>query len=212
MIAKLRVMALAALCLEACGDVVVDPSASRLWSTVTESQVVLPLPWPAGAATATLSVPASGLFAGTEAILSKSADASYVLELPRPSSPGEEYMVSPAVEFKNANGEALAPKLNASLAVVCDLPAFYGTDVSADAWTRIRKGSYVLPKPSNETSLQIGYLDSVSTNVLGECCAWMALSSKKSGSYSLMLYGADGEHSLSAMLEALATGLVFSVK
>ena len=92
MIAKLRVLALAALCLEACGDVVVDPSASRMWSTVTESQVVLPLPWPAGAATATLSVPASGLFAGTEAILSKSADASYVLELPRPSSPGEEYM------------------------------------------------------------------------------------------------------------------------
>ena len=213
MFAKLRVLALAALCLEACGgDVVVNPSASRLWSTVTEPQIVLPVPWPAGAVTATLSVPASGLFAGTDVELAKGTDSSYVLNLPRPSAPKEEYIVSPTVEFKNANGEALAPKLNASLAVVCDSPAFYGTDVSAGAWTRIRKGSYVLPKPSNETSLQTGYLDTVSTNVLGECCAWMALSPKKSGNYSLMLYGADGELSLSAMLEALATGLVFSVR
>ena len=212
MIAKLRVLALAALCFEACGDVVVDPSASRLWSTVTESQVVLPLPWPAGAATATLSVPASGLFAGTEAILLKSADASYVLELPRPSSPGEEYMVSPAVEFRNAKGETLAPRLNATLAVVCASPTFYGTDVSAGAWTRMRKGSYVLPRPSNEVSLHVGYGDLATTNALGECCAWMAFSPRKSGDYSLVLYGADGELSLSAMLEAFATGLVFSVK
>ena len=212
MIAKLRVLALAALCFEACGDVVVDPSASRLWSTVTESQVVLPLPWPAGAATATLSVPASGLFAGTEAILLKSADASYVLELPRPSSPGEEYMVSPAVEFRNAKGETLAPRLNATLAVVCDSPVFYGADVSAATWTHMRKGSYVLPRPSNEVSLHVGYGDLATTNALGECCAWMAFSPRKSGDYSLVLYGADGELSLSAMLEALATGLVFSVK
>ena len=212
MITKLRVLALAALCLEACGDVVVDPSASRLWSTVTESQVVLPLPWPAGAATATLSVPASGLFAGTEAILLKGADASYVLELPRPSSPGEEYMVSPAVEFRNANGEALAPRLNATLAVVCDSPVFYGTDVSAATWTRVRKGSYVLPRPFGETFLQVGYGSAVATNVLEDCCAWAAFTPKNSGDYVLKFYGADGELSLSAMLEVMAPGLVFSVK
>ena len=212
MIAKLRVLALAALCLEACGDVVVDPSASRMWSTVTESQVVLTLPWPAGAATATLSVPASGLFAGTEAILSKGADASYVLELPRPSSPGEEYMVSPAVEFRNANGETLAPRLNATLAVVCDPPVFYGTDVSAATWTRVRKGSYVLPRPFGETFLQVGYGSAVATNVLEDCCAWAAFTPKNSGDYVLKLYGADSELSLSAMLEVMAPGLVFSVK
>ena len=212
MIAKLRVLALAALCLEACGDVVVDPSASRLWSTVTESQVVLPLPWPAGAATATLSVPASGLFAGTEAILSKSVDASYVLELPRPSSPGEEYMVSSAVEFRNANGETLAPRLNATLAVVCDSPVFYGTDVSAATWTRVRKGSYVMPRPFGEAFLQVGYGSAVATNVLEDCCAWAAFTPKNSGDYVLKLYGADGELSLSAMLEVMAPGLVFSVK
>jgi hypothetical protein len=40
----------------------------------------------------------------------------------------------------------------------------------------------------------------------------MAFSPRKSGDYSLVLYGADGELSLSAMLEALATGLVFSGK
>ena len=211
----LRVLVAVALMatLDAFGtDVVVNPSVSRLWSTVTESQIVIPVPWPAGASTATLSVPASGLFAGTEVVLARDSDASYVLNLPRPSAPGEEYLVSPTVEFKNANGETLAPKLNASLAVVCASPTFYGTDVSAGTWTRMRKGSYVLPKPSNETSLHAGYWDLVTTNVLGECCAWMAFSPKKSGNYSLMLYGADGELSLSAMLEALATGLVFSVK
>lgn len=213
MFAKLLVLTLAVFCIETYGgDVVVNPSASRLWSTVTEPQIVLPLPWPAGASTAVLSVPASGLFAGTEAVLARDTDASYVLNLPRPSVPGEEYLVSPTVEFKNANGETLAPKLNASLAVVCVSPAFYGTDVSAGAWTRMRKGSYVLPRPSNEMSLQVGYGDMVTTNILGECCAWMAFSPRKGGDYSLVLYGADGELSLSAMLEALATGLVFSVK
>ena len=213
MIAKLRVLALAALCLEACGgDVVVNPSASRLWSTITEAQVVLPVPWPAGAVTATLSVSASGPFAGTEAVLAKGTDASYVLDLPRPSSPGEEYVVSPTVEFRNANGETLAPRLNATLAVVCDSPVFYGTDVSAAIWTRVRKDSYVLPRPFGETFLQVGYGSAVATNVLGDCCAWAAFTPKKSGDYVFKLYGEDGALSLSAMLEVMAPGLVFSVK
>jgi hypothetical protein len=116
------------------------------------------------------------------------------------------------MEFRNASGEALAPKMSATLGVACDSPVFYGTDVSADAWTRTRKGSYLLPRPSGEISLQVGYGSSVATNVLADCCAWAAFAPKNSGNCSLMLYGADGELSLSAMLEVLATGLVFSVR
>ena len=58
----------------------------------------------------------------------------------------------------------------------------------------------------------MGYGSAVATNVLEDCCAWAAFTPKNSGDYVLKLYGADGELSLSAMLEALATGLVFSVK
>lgn len=201
------------LCQTAWGeDVVVDASASRLWSTVTNASVVLPVPWPQGAATATLVVPASGLFVGVEAALTKGVDSSYTLFLPRPSAPNEEYIVSPTVEFANADGEALTPRLAASFAVVCDVSLFRGTDTDATAWTDVKKGTYALPKPDDETLLLTGFGGGVATNALTDRCAWMTLSPKKSGPYSLSLYGADGELSFSAFLNAMATGFIFSVK
>lgn len=193
-------------------DVVIDTSASRLWSTVTNASVTLPVPWPQGATSATLSVPASGRFVGVEATLTKGVDFSYTLSLPRPSAPNEEYIVSPIVEFANADGEALSPRLEASFAVVCDVSLFRGTDTAAPAWTDVKKGSYVLPKPDDETLLLTGFGGGVATNALADSCAWMMSSPRKSGVYSLSLYGADGELSFSALLNAMATGFIFSVK
>ena len=193
-------------------DVVIDTSTSRLWSTVADSSVILPVPWPPGAATATLVVPASGLFAGVEVNLTKGVDSSYALVLPRPTGSDTEYVVSPAIEFRNADGETLAPGLEASFGVVCDATLFRGTDTAASSWTDIKKGNYALPKPADETSFQVRYGSSVTTNALPESCAWMPFTPKKSGTYFLSLYGEEGELSLSAMLNALANGIVFTVR
>ena len=193
-------------------DGVIDTSTSRLWSTVADSSVILPVPWPPGATTATLVVPASGLFAGVEVNLTKGMDSSYALVLPRPTGPDTEYVVSPAIEFRNADGEALAPSLEASFGVVCDATLFRGTDTAASSWTDIKKGSYALPKPADETSFQVRYGSSVTTNALPESCAWMSFTPKKSGAYSLSLYDEGGGLSLSAMLNALANGIVFTVR
>ena len=174
-------------------DVVIDTSTSRLWSTVTNSSVVLPVPWPQGAATAVLAVPASGLFAGAEVSLTKGVDSSCVLALPRPTGPDTEYVVSPAIEFRNAAGETLAPGLEASFGVVCD-------------------ASYALPKLGDEAAFHIECGSSAATNALPESCAWMAFTPMKSGIYSLSLYGEDGELSFSAMLNALGSGFIFTVR
>ena len=193
-------------------DVVTDTSASRLWSTVTDSSVVLPVPWPKGAATAVLVVPASGLFSGVEANLTKGVDSSYVLALPRPAGPDSEYVVSPAIEFRNADGETLALRLEASFGVVCDSAFFSGTDTAASSWTSIKKGSYALPKPDDEASFQVEYGSSVATNAIPESCAWTAFTPRKSGTYSLSLYGEDGELSFSAILNALGNGFILSFR
>ena len=193
-------------------DVVIDTSTSRLWSTVTNSSVVLPVPWPQGAATAVLAVPASGLFAGAEVSLTKGVDSSCVLALPRPTGPDTEYVVSPAIEFRNAAGETLAPGLEASFGVVCDAAFFRGTDTVASSWTSIKKGSYALPKLGDEAAFPIECGSSAATNALPESCAWMAFTPMKSGIYSLSLYGEDGELSFSAMLNALGSGFIFTVR
>ena len=193
-------------------DVVIDASTSRLWSTVTNSSVVLPVPWPQGAATATLVVPASGLFAGAEANLTKGVDSSYVLALPRPAGLDSEYVVSPMIVFRNADGDTLAPVLKASFGVVCSTAFFSGTDTAASSWTDMKKGNYALPKLADEMSYQIGRENSVATNALPENCAWMAFSPRKSGVYSLATYGEDDELSSSTILNVLPDGLVLSIR
>ena len=214
---SLVVFVFVAVCLVFCpatvgDDVVIDPPGSRLWSTVTSSSVVLPVPWPQGAATATLSVPAVGRFAGVEVVLTKGVDYSYTLSLPRPSAPNDEYVVSPAIEFRNAGGETLAPKLESSFAVVSEVAPYRGTDVTASEWAVVKKGTYALPKPTNEVSFRSGYGNLVATNMIPQCCAWMPFAPRKSGTYVLSLYGEDGELSLSAMLDVLTSGIVFSLR
>ena len=194
------------------GDVVIDTSASRLWSTVTNSSVVLPVPWPQGAVTATLVVPAVGIFAGVEANLTKGADSSYTLALPRPTGPENEYVVSPRIDFRNADGETLAPVLKASFGVVCGSAFFRGTDCTASSWGDIKKGCCVLPKCSGEKSYRVIYESSVATNTIPEDCAWISFSPRKSGTHSLSTYGKDGELSFSAMLNVLPNGLVFTLR
>ena len=194
-------------------DVVIDTSTSRLWSTVTESSVVLPVPWPQGASSARRVAPASGLFAGVEVNLTKGVDSSYALALPRPTGPDAEYVVSPTIEFRNADDETLAPGLEASFGVVCDATYFRGTDTASSSWTNIKsKGSYVLPKPTSETSCQVIYGGLTATNTIPESCAWTVFAPRKSGTYSLSLLHEDGELSASAMLNALAGGLMFFIR
>ena len=193
-------------------DVVIDTSASRLWSTVTNSSVLLPVPWPQGAVTATLVVPASGLFAGVETNLTKGVDSSYTLTLPSPTTPDTEYIVSPTIEFRNADGDTLAPVLKASFGVVSSTAFFRGTDTAASSWADMRKGDYAFPKLADEMSYQIGRENSVATNAIPENCAWMAFSPRKSGVYSLATYGEDDEPSSSTILNVLPDGLVLSIR
>ena len=193
-------------------DVVINTSASRLWSTVTNSSVVLPVPWPQGAVTATLVVPAVGIFTGAEANLTKGVDSSYTLTLPSPTTPDTEYIVSPTIEFRNADGDTLAPVLKASFGVVCGSAFFRGTDCTASSWGDIKKGCCVLPKCSGEKSYRVIYESSVATNTIPEDCAWISFSPRKSGTHSLSTYGKDGELSFSAMLNVLPDGLVLSIR
>jgi hypothetical protein len=193
-------------------DVVINTSDSRLWSTVTNSSVVLPVPFPHAAATATLVVPASGPFRGVEAKLTKGVDSSYTLALPRPTGPDNEYVVSPQIEFRNADGETLAPVIKASFGVVCGTAFFRGTDCSASSWNNVKKGSYALPAPDEETSSLIEYGGSAVTNAISGSSAWTVFTPRKSGTYSLSLYGEDGELSFSAMLNVLPNGLIFTIR
>ena len=194
-------------------DVVIDTSTSRLWSTVTDSSVVLPVPWPQGASTATLVAPASGLFAGADVNLTKGVDASYALALPRPTRPDAEYVVSLTILFRNADGETLAPGLEASFGVVCDATYFRGIDTASSSWTNIKsKGSYTLPKPASETSCQTIYEGLAVTNAIPKGCAWTAFAPRKCGTYSLSLFREDGELSSSVMLDALSDGFMVLIR
>ena len=117
-----------------------------------------------------------------------------------------------AIEFRNADGDTLAPSLKASLAVVCNTVVFKGTHVASFSWTDIMKGSYLLPKPADEASCQISYGSSSVTSSIPENCAWISFSPRKSGAYSFSTFGKDDELSFSAMLNVLPDGLVLSIR
>ena len=211
------VMATVAVCTLLCtassgGDVVLNPSASRLWSTVTEDSVEFSLLWPDGATTAKVSVPASGLFAGVEAVLTNGVHSSFTLELPRPLESADEYTVSPVLEFSNLEGDVLAPTLTARIGVAREASPFKGTDMSSAEWRTVKKGGYLIPVLAEATSEHTEYGGSCSTNQIPSDSSWLYKTFDRTGPYSLSLLGTDGTLSASALLEVLAKGLVFSLR
>ncbi len=194
------------------GDVVVNPSSSRLWSTVTNSSVAIPIPWPEAARTAKLTAPAVGLFTGVSEDFTKGIDSTYQLTLPRPQDAESEYLVSLSLEFSNAEGDVLSPKYDASFAVVCEKPYFYGTDVQADKWKAFTRRSSVVPVLSTSTVMNVRHGAVTTTNYLAVPCSWTTLAFTDTGDLTLALVDKDFQELESVMLTRFPAGLIMTIR
>ena len=216
MSAILRTLTLAAAavaCFDAnCGDVVVNPSRSRLWSTVTEQSVTIPVPWPEAADSAKLVAPAVGEFTGVNVDLVKGRDSAYQLSLPRPVDAESEYVVSLSLEFFNAQGDALSPKLETSLGVVCALPRFDGTDVQFKQWNEFYRRSSVVPVVDGAKFFVAGLGATSATNHLSDICAWTMFTHRDSGDYAVSLMDESDAVLGVASLKRLPSGLIMTFR
>ena len=216
MSAILRTLTLAAAavaCFDAnCGDVVVNPSRSRLWSTVTEQSVTIPVPWPEAADSAKLVAPAVGEFAGVNVDLVKGRDSACQLSLPRPVDAESEYVVSLSLEFFNAQGDALSPKLETSLGVVCALPRFDGTDVQSKQWKEFYRRSSVVPVVDGAKFFVAGLGATSATNHLPDICAWTMFTHRDSGDYAVSLMDESDAVLGVASLKRLPSGLIMTFR
>ena len=216
MSAILRTLTLAAAavaCFDAnCGDVVVNPSRSRLWSTVTEQSVTIPVPWPEAASIAKLTAPPVGEFAGVNVDLVKGRDSAYQLSLPRPVDAESEYVVSLSLEFFNAQGDALSPKLETSLGVVCALPRFDGTDVQSKQWNEFYRRSSVVPVVDGAKFFVAGLGATSATNHLPDICAWTMFTHRDSGDYAVSLMDESDAVLGVASLKRLPSGLIMTFR
>lgn len=209
----LTLAAAAAVCLGVDGgDVVVNPSGSRLWSTVTEQSATIPVPWPEAASSAKLTAPAVGDFTGVDVDLVKGTDSAYLLNLPRPVDAESEYVVSLSLEFFNAEGDALSPKLESSFGVVCALPRFDGNDVQSKQWKEFYRRSSVVPVVDGAKSFVVGLGATSATNHLSDICAWAMFAHKDSGDYSVSLAGEEDAVLGAALLTRLPSGLIMTFR
>ena len=194
------------------GDVVVDPSSSRLWSTITNSSVSIPIPWPAAAKTAKLTAPAVGLFTGVSEDLTKGINSTCQLALPRPQDAESEYVVSLSLEFSNAEGDVLSPKYDASFAVVCDNSYYYGTDVQADKWKTFTRRSTVLPVSSTSSVMTVSQGSVTTTNYIAVPCGWSMLAFTGTGDLTLSLADNDFQELESVVVTRLPAGLIMTIR
>lgn len=209
---RITLLMFALSCLASVGDVIVDPSSSRLWSTVTDESVSIPIPWPDAAKTAKLTASAVGLFTGVSEDLTKGTDSAYLLALPRPQDAESEYVVSLSLEFSNAEGDVLSPKLDASFAVVCDKPYYYGTDVQADKWRTFTRRSTVFPVSSTSNVMTVRHGSVTTTNCLAVPCGWTMLAFTGTGDLALSLADNKFQELESVVVTRLPAGLIMTIR
>ena len=127
------------------------PDTSSFWRTATNQVMALPVSFPAGASSATLSVTAPG-YSAQYAI---ATPGDFLLSLPAATSPETENVYDLTLTFNDASATVRTAKLGLIDAVLpgggetrCIAPA------SAPKWKRV-KGRAVIPVPYGVTSFTI---------------------------------------------------------
>lgn len=190
-------------------DLVIKPTETLLWSTASGGETLsIPILWPEMAATATLSAPASGPFAGVDASLTKANDAAYALTLPEPADAGNEYVVTLTLSFFTADGTALVPVTKAAFGVVCAEAEFHGADETAADWGNTRLDRGVIPLPVGAADLSVVRKNTAIATDVTPPCRWAELLTKKSGAYEVSVFDADGVTLGSVELAKIGKGLL----
>ena len=194
-------------------DLVIKPTETLLWSTASGGETLsIPIPWPEVAATATLSAPASGPFAGVDVALTKANDAAYALTLPEPADAGNEYVVTLTLSFFMADGTALVPVTKAAFGVVCAEAEFHGADETAEDWGNTRLDRGVIPLPVGAADLSVVWKGAAVATDVTQPCRWAELLTRRSGAYEVSVFDADGVTLGSVELAKLGKGLMLLLR
>ncbi len=173
LISTLAALAFQLPCLALVSDstaIFVTPEKSILWSTATNNVVSLPIVFPDGASSATLSV--TGL--GYEASYEIATPGDFVLTLPAASSPETENVYELSLSFD----DAAATTRTARVGVVDGIqPENHGetrcmSPVTSPKWGRV-KGRAVFPIPYGVTSFTVDGAEAVTG--LDGAWGWYAL-------------------------------------
>ena len=171
------------------------PETSSFWNTATNNSMTVPVDFPSGATTATLTVNGLG-YTATYADIQKGTD-SYTFALPAADSPQTENVYDLALTFNDGTVrraklgliEGLSP--NAEGTTRCLAPA------NGRVWSKVKGGRAVLPIPHGTTSFSVTVNGVTRTEDSGLNGA--------QGWYALGLHGGDV-----ASLSMIADGLSFS--
>ena len=172
------------------------PETSSFWNTATNNQMTVPVDFPSGATTATLTVNGLG-YSATYADIQKGTD-SYTFALPAADSPQTENVYDLALTFNDGTVrraklgliEGLSP--NAEGTTRCLAPA------NGHVWSKVKGGRAVLPIPHGTTSFSVTVNGETRTEETGLNGA--------QGWYALGLHGDED-----ASLSMIANGLSYSV-
>lgn len=171
------------------------PETSSFWNTATNNTMTVPVDFPSGATTATLTVNGLGYTAAYTNI-AKGSD-SFTFELPAADSPQTENVYDLTLTFNDGTVrraklgliEGLSPKAEGTTR--CLAPA------NGRVWNKVKGGKAVLPIPHGTTSFSV--------TVNGETRAESTGLDGAQGWYALGLRGGD-----SASLSMIADGLSYS--
>ena len=130
--------------------VFVNPDTSSFWRTARSQSVTVPVDFPEGATTATLSVVGVGYSASYEI----AAPGPYTLQLPEATTPAEENTYSLALSFDRGEGKT------ARLSVITGLEVGAAGSTrcvsqSSRSWPKVSGDRFTVPVPYGATSLEV---------------------------------------------------------
>ena len=177
------------------------PETSSFWNTATNNTMTVPVDFPSGATTATLTVSGVG-YSATYTDIQKGTDSfgtdSFTFALPAADSPQTENVYDLTLTFNDGTVrraklgliEGLSP--NAEGTTRCLAPA------NGRVWSKVKGGRAVLPIPHGTTSFSVTVNGETRTEDTGLNGA--------QGWYALGLHGDEA-----ASLSMIANGLSYSV-
>ena len=130
--------------------VFVNPDTSSFWRTARSRSVTVPVDFPEGATTATLSVAGVGYSASYEI----AAPGPYTFQLPEAATLGEENTYSLALSFDRGEGKT------ARLSVITGLEVGAAGSTrcvsqSSRSWPKVSGDRFTVPVPYGATSLEV---------------------------------------------------------
>lgn len=130
--------------------VFVNPDTSSFWRTARSRSVTVPVDFPEGATTATLSVAGVGYSASYEI----AAPGPYTFQLPEAATPAEENTYSLVLSFDRGESKT------ARLSVIAGLEAGAAGSTrcvsqSSRSWPKVSGDRFTVPVPYGATSLEV---------------------------------------------------------